>query len=696
MMTKFLVVLLVALLWAFGGTGWAATYYVDLAGSNTSPYDTPAKAATYVNTVLNYIATIANDKDTVYIAAGTYDDDQDRIEIDHANHANTTIIGAGRTQTVIQPNSVHAIPVTSAVAGVTISDLTIKPATGYNGFYGNAAATVTISNVDFIGVPTHSHHLAWSNQTTVMFNWCRFWHSRDRLDPARFPLMLDGKSSGTVNYCLFLNYPGQNSHMVYIKDTATGTHTFRNCTFAGSRHRAVQVSGGTVNMYKCYAAGSMDTSSVYVLDRTGGTYNVYNTAVIGQPRTAWTYTINASSKRACNEDSPISDGSLPATAGWLTLHVDDTLNYNYAKSLADTLAPYGWGITWFVNVSNMTPEALDVVRQIAHMPYSEVGLHGYSHTNLSYKHALTFTYGGADANPTVTFTAVVDSGDGVIHLETDGNDDLDIDTTSASYDTLGEIVALSGTSNWAIAKSTTVGQTANQISLSIKAIALATKAQTAAPCDIDFDRTGYNRGFFKAEITDAIEELADLVNANGTVTAGQTGEAYVPLTMAAPYNAWDRDARQAAIDAGLKAARGIKTSLMQAYNGNDYVMWSGNVDLFLVPSWTNFDDDGNEANCRKEARALAMGAAQGALISILTHNSTQISLDELDWFVDEWAKMPSGFKVMSLYDVYQNVASTHMDNGDGTYSKAFTDDEVRASSSLWVLGWKSKSEKSYD
>ena len=68
---KKLLILLIALL--LSGEGWGATAYVLPTGSNTSPYDAPAKAANAINTAVTYLNGQAGPHN-LYVGPGNYTD----------------------------------------------------------------------------------------------------------------------------------------------------------------------------------------------------------------------------------------------------------------------------------------------------------------------------------------------------------------------------------------------------------------------------------------------------------------------------------------------------------------------------------------------------------------------------------------------------------------------------------------------
>jgi len=208
--------------------------------------------------------------------------------------------------------------------------------------------------------------------------------------------------------------------------------------------------------------------------------------------------------------------------------------------------------TFFLEGAGWNSNNTAALRTMVSAGTMEVASHTWSHTNLTYDHALNFSQTGG-ANCTVAFDGAT------ITCDCDGTDyDQTCDTTATATDTLGEIItALHSKKGWTVAKSTTGGQAANNIYDNAKATSFTNLLATAEPCDIDFDRTGYTTGLFKDEIADAKTWMAGtLVNGAGNVTDGQTGATYVCNSLAAPYNAFDAESEAAAKASGYLISRG--------------------------------------------------------------------------------------------------------------------------------------------
>ena len=105
-----------------------ATYYVDPAGSNTPPYDTPAKAANLPATVVAH-GNSTPGPHTVYVLQGTYNS---AFVLTDSDWANSNIVGvkdfvfltpAEKGDVVVSPEGT-TYPLRASVADITVSNIT--------------------------------------------------------------------------------------------------------------------------------------------------------------------------------------------------------------------------------------------------------------------------------------------------------------------------------------------------------------------------------------------------------------------------------------------------------------------------------------------------------------------------------------------------------------------------------------------
>lgn len=149
-MKRILAILIILMAWQ--SPAWGANYYVATTGSNTSPYDTWAKAATSITTILGLSLEGTN---IIYLADGTY---TSTINLNAAKYANLSFIGTSRDGIILNHSDTgsNSIYVSSAdVENVTFQNLTVisKGTTGttkvgaydfdYNGlWYGHRGAPI--------------------------------------------------------------------------------------------------------------------------------------------------------------------------------------------------------------------------------------------------------------------------------------------------------------------------------------------------------------------------------------------------------------------------------------------------------------------------------------------------------------------------------------------------------------------------
>jgi len=646
---------------------WPAVYYVSKdggdheAGSNTAPYDTWANAALNPATVVNYIEIQPDASDIIYIDGDIFTGDC-RMWFDHPNHSDTIVNGAGTSRTVIYGGNHPVYGVTAD--RVTIKDLTLVAAGAQRAIYQDGCDAWTFENVDCIPAIGHANHIVYLLGGNTVFKSCRVFHSFDR--ETSFNVWCTGDSTAIFQNCIFAPAP-HAAGMGNFQASGTGTIDIYNCLFSGAHGTAIIVDGPSVNLTNTIIAGvgTFTTSGVAVA-RSSGSVNIQSCYLMGNTwdgdaePTSGAIEMDVANIRS-NMDLQFSGN---ARVGYILPCVDDDTNFGYAQEVASILAIYGMSGTYFVSQSEWKEANTASLRQMVSDGVMEVGAHGYSHTSLSYTHALRFSYTGRDTNPTVAMTP-----GRMIQMRTnEGNDNLDIDTTDMGYDTIGEIVAVHS-HNWTIIKSPTGGQLDSLQRDACRASSMAAQEATPAPCDIDFDTSGYSAGLFRDEILEPKTWMADmLINGDGDIRDPQTGMTYVCRTFAAPFGRQSGASQQAAMNAGYLMSRSNDP------NGRNY-RYLVDVNMFAVKFSSASDFVGaDETATRKNARALAYGAiAGGIVIPFLAHNTTEMTLEQWVWCLDEWSKFGDSLVVTSCQVFADTVHDSGLwtNNGDGTYSRTY-------------------------
>ncbi len=135
--------ILLGLFYACFSSAWAAgTNYVSLAGSHSSPYDTWAKAATNIQTAVDYACANIGSYDTVLVSPGTYYAPAAAgIRITNAltvksqqGREETLVHGAGLTEAIFTLNHSNAV-----LDGFTITNGPRRGVYLYNGTVQNCA-----------------------------------------------------------------------------------------------------------------------------------------------------------------------------------------------------------------------------------------------------------------------------------------------------------------------------------------------------------------------------------------------------------------------------------------------------------------------------------------------------------------------------------------------------------------------------
>jgi hypothetical protein len=614
-----------------------ATIYVNATGSNTSPYDTWAKAATAIATAVTYGEGVAGPH-TLNIADGTYDE---YVIFSNANWVDGVVNGASTAGTIVASAGTHCVLVDNA--GMTLNNLTMQSTTTKNSLYITNA--VTVNDCILSGDTTGA--LVLQGGDGSIFNRCRF-RSSYTLGSYAF----DFNENTTLNYCIFESYViGGSANLVALRTAHTAT--LNNCLLLDSGDDGILANNGTLNIYNSIAqAGNVNGTVRVPVRRAGGTVNLYNNFLIQNLRFTGETVGTINTANNITSDSPKFVASSKYSA--IIPRVDDANNFAYAQSVAAILPTYGSKGTYFLQQDIWNTANNAALRTMVSNGVMEVGSHSYSHSSLELADGdkIFDVTKGAE-------TITIDRTAGTITLSGGGS------VTGFKTKTLAQIktglealgATVTGTAIYVAGSPTTgtIGQ---------GTLGEVIKAGVAAnEIDLLVDATAAS-GYYKTEISDPKTWLATtIINGAGNVTDPQTGVTYVCRSFGSPFNKYDADANTAMIAAGY--AQGGANQLDTSF-GN-----SLNAYAVTSVSMAYLKGDGTEAIVRKNARELAFSVAQsGIVVMMLAHSTTDLTIAQWEYALDEWQK--SGANVTSFQSVMDHVrAGSWTDNLDGTFSRTY-------------------------
>lgn len=655
---------------------WGTTYYVSLSGSNTSPYDTEAKAANSPRTVIDQIDSDGVEgPHTVYIAAGVYSETSGYMYLDSYNqaHSFTTIIGAGRGNTIIDPDTGHTILGSNSNSNITVKDLTLRTASTKSQIVckTDGCSNWTFENVDFVADDNAEKRLIWLLGDETKFHNCRVYGIYE--DGDEYPLYAEGDSSIEMINCILKAKTGFDKACGLIL-YGSGTNDIYNSIFFDSYSAAITVNNGTTNIMNCIVDGCYKHLSNYTILKVGGTLNIENSWVADNP-----YCNAGIDPSTDNNSNNIETHINPQ---WRGLHggiiipcIDDTGNLASAEFLETLLAEYGYTGTFFVEVVNVnTQDEKDRLRSLISNGTIEIGLHSYSHSDMT-----------------------LTDRDKIFDVTKDGETiTIDRSVNTISLSDVESIFEFKGKSLATIKSELEgLGATVTPTSLyatgaavdKIQSVALGEViASGASTNQINILVTDTTEGLYKSEMVDAKATLEDtIINGDGNIIDPQTGLTYTVNSWAAPYNRVNDLSRSATIDTGFELARHSENSFLVD-------MWYRDIDMYKVEALGgNTITGADEAATRSIARKMGlMLARKGGILVAMGHGTGgDITTDEWEYLIDEWSKIPE-LQIMSaqLAADYIKNSGSWTDDGDGTYSKtlSYSVFEVNAGSSLINAG----------
>ncbi len=658
---------------ATGGTATAtnntlADYYVRADGSNTSPYDTPAKAATQASTLINYLKTALDGSGAVVsIGSGTFN----YVFLDNANLNNIKIVGVSQAATIISSTE-HCLYNTST-SGALIKRMSLLPgAAAKNAIYAsNTENEITFQDVNLISPIGHTTHLINNLGCKTIFRNVNIYSQ------ANVGFAANLANDASADFINILNIAAEHSKgSGYFNVTCTGTVNFRKCNLLDSSDYGILFNAaGTYNVTDCIITGGYEVPTHAPIRRIAGTLTVSNTHVISSIHGAGSLWIDG--------DYTDGGGNLFTNInpkfkeyqrkGYILPRIDDPGNFAYAKSLGDLFSIYGYSGSYFTTIAQWISSNNAALREIVSDGNIEVGCHSYSHSDVSVTGKIfDVTKGAETITISRTTETIVLSGGGTVS----GFKTKTLAAIKAELEGLGATVtgsAIYGTSaasgkiqSLSLGEVIADGSAVNQIDLLID--------NTAAT------------GFYKTELVDSKSYLADtIINGDGDVIDGQTGVKYVCRSFGAPYQNSSVDARLAAIASGYICAS--SESVLRA----EYFNYVGNIDMYAITNiGISLVVGTTEETTRHNARVVAFLAAHtGLVIGIISHTASDASLEQWGWILEEWAAFENNINVLS-YQLFRDeifaAESGWTDDEDGTVSRIYTNGggnyELEATSEL--------------
>jgi hypothetical protein len=541
---------------------WGSTYYMNPAGSDTSPYDTWAKGANIFSHVYNQ----SGGPHTVYIAPGTY---TTQLYIGHANQIGKSYIGVSSagvtagcagadclkypaTMDILKNHlgpiintsaSASAVAVGDVVTGVNIANLEMT--TGGLGAT-RCGVQMVVSGADLTGTNLYIHNtgsnLVQVTAGTLTLKYCNGDSSGQITSTAHALSVQGGTYNGYFNEWVTTgNLPLTQNGGLFV---SSGSSTSISEIYLGSTGPTLYQIGGTVNLINTILGPSW-TYNQYTINNATGTTNLVNNILVP----------NAITNRLISNTAAIDTNNIKTShpfwthrqrGGILTLDVDDFAIY--ANSLIPVFKTKGVKGTFFHNIVNSEwapviqfglPSQLSLAQSVYSDGTFEFMAHSKTHPPLISTHGLHIVYVGGESSPTAEFDGVIITLDTATHADkvTYSITPASVSHPNASSKLLSGVAnALTVPGKWSVTISSTGGESA-VLKYYVEASSLSILSPTGIGAGIDMDlelSTPATAGFFYNEMTAIIPYMdtyfpgwADLYNTKIFAPPGGTNNATV-------------------------------------------------------------------------------------------------------------------------------------------------------------------------
>jgi hypothetical protein len=630
-----------------------ADYYVRTDGSNTSPYDTPAKGATAINTVMTYINDNGDGSGAVVsIGAGTFSGAN--IYFQSANQDNVKVVGASAETTIVEvANRViyQTLADNVSVKRITARTLSVDQEVLYG---SNESKLITFKNMVVEAPLNYNDYMIRSmgnhfNISSVIIKGTGV---------AKAQVYAQGGSNMSFDRVISVANGSARYNDLGWTFANTGTINIDHCNVLDAYGNGLSFTGaGTFNVKNSIISGNaVYNSSYYSIYRTAGTLTLSNNLLFSDLYHTETFVsgdyVDGGGNVFINSNPKFKNY---ARKGYILPRVDDNGNTAYAANLGTLLAAKGFSGSFYIYANNLTALMLPYLKSMVSSGNMEVGCHSYSHTDVAVTGKIWDITKGAE---TVTIDRTADtitlSGGGMVSgfkAKTLAAIKLELEglgatvTASAIYGGGGDDYV----TTLALGESLDDGAAVNQADLLID--------NTAAT------------GYLKVEMVDSKALITAFVNSEGNVIDPHTTVAYECRTWEAPYGSTSVDARLALIAAGYEAACSADVL------SKGYIVSITDFDLFAIPGiGVGWISTKTEEVVRANARLLAFMAAQtGKVVLNVSHG--EVTDEEWGWALDEWYSFGDDIKVCSVQKFADDIkGGDWTDNLDGTYSRIYVDD----------------------
>lgn len=633
-MKKILAVLVAALLWA--GVGEGATYTVCASGCDNKTVQAALDAHTTSGDVIELRAATAGASVTF---AEAIDAKASNITLQCRTGDTCIIDGSTIADEVIE---------TGGYDNGTVKNITIVgDATSTRiGYIQDGATGWLFQGNTFKGPKHFSVYSAAANTNTFFGN--RFLGMYDSSNG--YGLTIEGGSIVNLYYNIFSPDSNRGGGNVRIRNT-TVTNAYNN-VFVGCNKSCFVTTHATLTANiknNTFVAHNYDVDADVTIidDDSGGTINVSNNQWFPyseNPTFPDNFGVTAG---AGDVNSYPKFRASGYNKGYIILTVDDgsETTFAYAQEVANKADALGVKFTWFVDQQRLaTNTGYATVLQNLVGRGHEIGLHSYSHTMLTLDNVMTVTKAGQTididrATDTITVSGV------------------------AAY-TPYKDKSLNTIRTWL---SGTAGCTLGNLITNVSGTALGeVLADTSGAQSIDsaymltFDKTAdASQGLYKAEVVDPKAWIE-----------GAIGGSYSVTTFSPPGSSTDETLQDALKAAGITGARG-------SANGGRFLTNIPIYDIRVLASDHAVFGDKSEAVLKRNGAALAaMAASTGRIYTLLSHNATELTTDQIGWFLSGALTVP-GIEIVTLKTAVDHIRDSESwadADADGErWTRTFTD-----------------------